>query len=75
MEDRCPHANPKGYCNESITLCMLSEKPSGRIHPCLLESGRECEIWEEIKREDHRIFSLLPQWLIEWEKEQGLLKD
>jgi len=47
---RCPHMNSIGYFDDKSTdLCMLSEKPSGRIHPCLLVSGDVCEIWEEIK--------------------------
>jgi len=46
--DRCPHIITK--C-EGWDYCELSEKPSGRIHPCMLQSGEECRIWEEIKRE------------------------
>ena len=49
--DKCPHINSRGFEDEVIDLCMLSEKLSGRIHPCLLVGGDTCEIWEEIKRE------------------------
>jgi len=49
--DRCPHINSVGYDDESIDLCVLSEKPSGRIKPCLLVSGDGYEIWEEIQKE------------------------
>jgi len=51
MMDRCPHINSVGYDDESIDLCVLSEKPSGRIKPCLLVSGDGYEIWEEIQKE------------------------
>ena len=46
-EDKCPHIRRVG----EFDFCELTERPSGRIHPCVLMSGETCEIWEEIKRE------------------------
>ena len=51
MKERCPHIIRKSAGDESYDLCERTERPSGRIKPCLLESGDECETWEEIKRE------------------------
>ena len=51
-KERCPLINSVGYDDESIDLCMLSEKPSGRISPCLLISGATCDIWDDIKQEN-----------------------
>ena len=48
-ENRCPHIICK--MDGMVDLCELTEKPSGRIQPCVLMSGETCEIWEEIKRE------------------------
>ncbi len=50
-EDRCPHIITKSAGDESYDCCELTERPSGRIKPCLLESSSECEIWEEIQKE------------------------
>lgn len=51
MVDRCPHIIRKQAGDESSDFCDTTERPSGRIKPCLLESGSECEVWNEIKRE------------------------
>ncbi len=45
--DRCPEMISK----QDWDYCKLTEKVSGRIHPCLLMSGDECETWEEIRKE------------------------
>ena len=53
--DRCPHIKGSGIISrkwEITDYCELSEKPSGRIHPCVLISGEVCEEWELIKREE-----------------------
>lgn len=47
--NRCPYIKSKRAGDESQDFCKLSEKPSGRIHPCILVSGGKCEIWEDIK--------------------------
>jgi len=49
---RCPHIRTRGGPDAAMDFCAETEKPSGRIHPCLLVSGEECEIWEEIKKEE-----------------------
>jgi len=49
--ERCPNIRGKQLGGESFDYCELTERPSGRIKPCLLESGEKCEEWEEIKRE------------------------
>ena len=50
-ENRCPYIRRVGVGEYSRDYCELTEKPSGRIHPCILVSSETCEIWEEIKRE------------------------
>ena len=50
-DDECPHIRRLGADGEGMDFCELTEKVSGRIHPCELVSGGECETWEEIKRE------------------------
>lgn len=49
--DRCPHIIRKWAGDESYDFCELTERPSRRIKPCLLESGDKCEIWDEIQEE------------------------
>ena len=56
MEERCPHIRRKSVGDESWDFCDITERPSGRIKPCLLESGDICTEWEEIKKE----------WEMEW---------
>jgi len=51
MMDKCPHIRHKSAGDESLDYCELTEKVSGRIHPCELVSGDKCEIWEEIQKE------------------------
>lgn len=50
-ESRCPHIIRKQAGDESYDLCELTERPSGRIKPCLLIEGLECETWNEIQAE------------------------
>ena len=47
----CPYVITKGYDDEVIDLCSLSEKPSGRIRICELTSNNKCDILEEIIKE------------------------
>jgi len=47
----CPHIKRKRAGDESLDYCELTEKVSGRIHPCELVSGDKCEEWEDIKKE------------------------
>jgi len=49
MEDkqRCPNARSKAFHD----YCDLTERPSGRIKACLLETGDSCEEWDEIQAE------------------------
>jgi len=54
----CPHIRRKSAGDESWDFCEITERPSGRIKPCLLMSGDKCDEWEEIQRE--------------WENEQEL---
>jgi len=49
--DRCPHLRVKNYGDEGMGFCELTERPSGRIQPCVLEGYDECEIWNEIRGE------------------------
>ena len=51
MADRCPHKIRKQAGDESLDFCELTERLSGRIQHCLLESGEECETWNEIQIE------------------------
>ncbi len=48
---KCPYIITKYYGDESADFCEETERPSGRIKPCLLVSGEECETWNEIKDE------------------------
>jgi len=50
--DRCPHSISKRAGDETYYFCELTERPSGRIKPCLVEYGDKCEIWNELKEED-----------------------
>ena len=50
-EQRCPHIVKKAVGDEAYDLCGLTERPSGRIKSCLLESGESCEVWNEIQGE------------------------
>lgn len=45
---KCPHIISRG---EGADFCELTEKVSGRIHPCELQSSGKCTVWEEIKIE------------------------
>jgi len=47
----CPYVTTKGYDDEVIDLCSLSEKPSGRVRICELTSSNKCDILEKIKKE------------------------
>ena len=49
--EQCPHIKRVRAGDESMDFCRETERPSGRIKPCLLESGDTCEYWEEIKKE------------------------
>lgn len=51
MKAECPFIIRKSAGDESYDLCEATERPSGRIKPCLLESGLECDIWNEIQAE------------------------
>lgn len=50
--DKCPYIISKGYDDEIVDLCSLSEKPSGRIRQCVLTGDDKCDIFEDVKRED-----------------------
>ena len=50
--DKCPHILTRGKLGEGTDYCRESERPSGRIKTCHLFCGDECEIWEEIKKEE-----------------------
>ena len=52
IEERCPHIIRKRAGNESYDLCELTERPSGRIQPCLIEHGGECEIYTEWRKDE-----------------------
>ena len=49
-DERCPHLIGKRAGDESLYLCELTERPSGRIKPCLKEYGDSCETYIEILR-------------------------
>jgi len=51
MKQECPHIKRKCYGDESVDFCEITERPSGRIKPCLLRSNDECETWQEIQKE------------------------
>ena len=57
LGDDCPHIRTylgiasTGEVYGEYDYCKLTERPSGRMKPCVLKSGETCEIWEEIKRE------------------------
>jgi len=51
MMDKCPYIKTIGNSEESMDMCELTERPSGRIKTCLLVSGDTCEEWENIKEE------------------------
>jgi len=46
---RCPLIISK--CYSPVWYCGESERPSGRIKQCLLETGDECETWNKIQEE------------------------
>ena len=46
-EQRCPHMRTKG----DVDFCELTEKVSGRIHPCILMTYDTCLEFEDIKKE------------------------
>ena len=48
---QCPHIRRKSGGDETYDFCDLTEKMSGRIHPCLLVSGDTCDTWQEIQEE------------------------
>ena len=49
---RCPHIIRKLAGDETYDICELTERPSGRVKPCLIEHGLyECSIWDEIQKE------------------------
>ena len=45
--DKCPNITTR----YGVVCCKETERPSGRIKPCLLESGEECQEWNEIQKE------------------------
>ena len=47
----CPHIKRKRAGDESWDFCELTERPSGRIKPCLLVSNGKCETWEKEREE------------------------
>ena len=47
----CPHLIKKSAGDLYIYLCKLTERPSGRIKPCLKEYGEICETYNEILEE------------------------
>lgn len=55
---RCPYVRTKtgkdswGNVVYEEDFCELTEKPSGRIHHCILQSGDTCEEWEKIQKEE-----------------------
>ena len=49
---KCPHLRTKSAGDEAWYFCDLTERPSGRIKPCLKEYGDECEIYNEILKEE-----------------------
>ena len=51
-EERCPHVIRKRAGDETYDLCELTERPSGRIQPCLIEHGGECEIYNEWREDE-----------------------
>ena len=46
---RCPLIISK--CYSSVWYCDETKRPSGRIKVCLLETGDECETWDEIQED------------------------
>ncbi len=48
---QCPHIRSKSGGDETYDFCDLTEKMSGRIHPCLLVSDDTCDTWQEIQEE------------------------
>ena len=48
---KCPFVRSVGNSEESMDMCKLTERPSGRIKVCLLVSGDTCEEWTEIQGE------------------------
>ena len=60
MKDRCPEAITKqAYYDETLDYCRLTERPSGRIQVCVLESGEECEEYNDYLEELHQARLLL----------------
>ncbi len=51
MSENCPHTIVKQAGDETYTYCGLTQRPSGRIKPCLLESGDGCGIFNEYLQE------------------------
>lgn len=50
--EECPHLRKKQAGDSDIFyFCDLTEKPSGRIKPCLDQYGYGCEIYREILKE------------------------
>lgn len=48
---KCPNIKTIGNDNYSRDYREPTERISGRMHPCLLESGDTCPEWEQIKKE------------------------
>ena len=46
MSERCPEMKTMAAGDESMDFCELSDRPSG-MKICLLESGDECDIYNE----------------------------
>ena len=51
LDKKCPHIRTKSAGDESWDFCDLTERPSGRIKPCLLMSGDKCTEYNEILEE------------------------
>ena len=50
-DERCPELVTKSTGDEATYFCRLTEKFSGRIHPCHREYGEKCEEYDLIMRE------------------------
>ena len=50
-ENRCPYIRRKSCDDESYDFCEITERPSGRIKPCLLIHDDTCEMFEYMKKE------------------------
>ena len=51
VKEPCPYIKRLKAKDETWSYCNLSERPSGRIKTCLLESGQECEEYKMFLKE------------------------